>query len=97
MTDNICSNPGLGLPASPVERMYFAWNAALSRNDAAALLALYAPDAVLESPLVPRLLGTKSGCCTAAMSCGHYSICSPTESRRCGNISVQGISQMASA
>jgi ketosteroid isomerase-like protein len=27
---------------TPVERMYFAWNDALSRNDAPALLALYA-------------------------------------------------------
>jgi ketosteroid isomerase-like protein len=41
--------------------MYFAWDDALSRNDAAGLLALYAPDAVFESPLVPHLLDTKSG------------------------------------
>lgn len=47
--------------STPVERIYFAWNDALSRNDAAALLALYAPDAVLESPLVPHLLGTERG------------------------------------
>jgi hypothetical protein len=46
---------------TPVERMYFAWDDALSRNDAGALLALYAPDAVFESPLVPHLLGTESG------------------------------------
>lgn len=46
---------------TPVERMYFAWNDALSRNDADTLLALYAPDAHFESPLVPHLLGTKSG------------------------------------
>jgi hypothetical protein len=31
---------------------------ALSKNDATALLALYAPDAVLESPLVSHLMGT---------------------------------------
>jgi ketosteroid isomerase-like protein len=47
--------------STPVERMYFAWNDALSRNDAAALLALYAPDAVFESPLVPHLLGVDRG------------------------------------
>jgi hypothetical protein len=41
--------------------MYFAWNDALSRKDVEALLALYAPDAVLESPLVPYLLGTETG------------------------------------
>jgi len=44
----------------PIERIYFAWDDALSGNDAAALLALYAPDAVFESPLVPHLLGTES-------------------------------------
>ncbi|HLH94911.1 MAG TPA: nuclear transport factor 2 family protein [Xanthobacteraceae bacterium] len=47
--------------STPVERMYFAWNDALSPNDAEALLALYAPDAHFESPLVPHLLGTQSG------------------------------------
>ena len=47
--------------STPVERMYFAWNEALSRNDAAGLLALYAKDAHFESPLVPHLLGTKGG------------------------------------
>lgn len=47
--------------ASPVEHMYFAWNDALSRNDAETLLALYARDAVLESPLIPHLLGMDSG------------------------------------
>lgn len=49
------------LGSTPVERVYFAWNDALSRNDANALLALYAKDAVLESPLVPHLLGTEHG------------------------------------
>jgi hypothetical protein len=47
--------------STPIERMYFAWNEALSRNDAEALLALYAPDAVFESPLVPYLLGQERG------------------------------------
>ncbi|HZT20045.1 MAG TPA: nuclear transport factor 2 family protein [Dongiaceae bacterium] len=47
--------------STPVERMYFAWNDALSRNDAQALLALYAEDAHFESPLVSHLLGTESG------------------------------------
>jgi ketosteroid isomerase-like protein len=47
--------------STPVERMYFEWNDALTRNDAKALLALYAEDAWFESPLVPHLLGTKSG------------------------------------
>jgi len=47
--------------STPIERVYFAWNDALSRNDADGLLKLYAPGAVLESPLVPYLLGTESG------------------------------------
>ncbi len=47
--------------ATPVESVYYAWDEALSRNDAAALLALYAPDAVFESPLVPHLMGTQKG------------------------------------
>jgi ketosteroid isomerase-like protein len=44
-----------------MESMYFAWDAALSRNDSEGLLALYAPDAVFESPLVSHLLGTERG------------------------------------
>lgn len=47
--------------STPIERMYFAWDDALSHNDAEALLAPYAADAVFESPLVPDLLGTESG------------------------------------
>ena len=47
--------------STPVERMYFAWDEALSNNDAAGLLALYAKDAHFESPLVPHLLGTETG------------------------------------
>ncbi len=46
---------------TPVEHMYFAWNDALSRNDAQALLDLYAEDAHFESPLVPHLLGGTKG------------------------------------
>jgi hypothetical protein len=47
--------------STPVERVYFAWNEALSRNDADALLDLYAEDIWFESPLVPHLLGTEHG------------------------------------
>jgi ketosteroid isomerase-like protein len=46
---------------TPVERVYFAWDDALSRNDKAALLALYAPDAVIESPLIPHVLKSERG------------------------------------
>ena len=47
--------------STPIERMYFAWNDALAHNDMEALIALYAPDAVLESPLIPYLLETDRG------------------------------------
>jgi len=53
------SDPRSG--ATPVEKMYFAWDDALARNDADALLALYAEDAWFESPLVPHLLKRESG------------------------------------
>jgi len=46
---------------TPVERMYFAWNDALSQNNSDALLGLYAEDAWFESPLVPHLLGLDRG------------------------------------
>lgn len=45
------------------ERMYVQWDAALSSNDPEALLACYAPDAVLESPLIPHLMGGTDGAC----------------------------------
>ena len=46
-----------------IERIYHEWDEALSRNDMEALLSLYAPDATLESPLVPHLMGTEKGIC----------------------------------
>ena len=46
-----------------IDRIYRDWDKALANNDAAALLALYAPDATLESPLVPHLMGTEKGVC----------------------------------
>src|SRR5437867_12655881 len=49
--------------ASPMERIYYQWDKALSRNDANALLEVYAPDAVIESPLIPHLLERKEGVC----------------------------------
>jgi ketosteroid isomerase-like protein len=46
-----------------IERIYRDWDEALSKNDPAALLKLYAPNATLESPLVPHLMGTDKGIC----------------------------------
>ncbi|MEM1244119.1 MAG: nuclear transport factor 2 family protein [Pseudomonadota bacterium] len=44
-----------------IERIYHQWNDALASKDIAALLKLYADDAVLESPLVAHLLQRESG------------------------------------
>lgn len=47
--------------ASPVERVYFAWDEALASNNVEGLLALYAADCRLESPVIPHLLGAQRG------------------------------------
>lgn len=44
-----------------LERIYQEWDRAWSEDDLEAMIALYAPDAVLESPLVPHLLGGHDG------------------------------------
>jgi hypothetical protein len=54
---------------SQAERIYEEWDAALASNDTERLLALYAPDAVLESPLIPHLLGGAQGICR-----GHHEL-----------------------
>jgi len=50
-------------PTSDIQRIYVQWDEALSANDPERLLALYAPDAILESPLVTHLLGKEEGVC----------------------------------
>ncbi len=54
---------GQELANEDIERIYMQWDDALSRNDPDALLALYAPDAVLESPVVSHLLERDEGIC----------------------------------
>jgi ketosteroid isomerase-like protein len=46
---------------SAAEDIYHAWDKALANNDVEGLLSLYAPDAVIESPLIPYLLKTDTG------------------------------------
>jgi ketosteroid isomerase-like protein len=43
------------------EHIFAAWDEALQKHDLEATLALYAPDATLESPLVRTLMGEESG------------------------------------
>ena len=49
--------------AADAERIYREWDQALSNNDVEALIVLYAPDAILESPLIPHLTGKSNGIC----------------------------------
>jgi ketosteroid isomerase-like protein len=44
-----------------VEHVFHAWDAALGAKDLDASMALYQPDATLESPLVRHLLGIEEG------------------------------------
>lgn len=56
-------------PQEIADRIYHEWDTALATlttNNVDALLALYSEDAVLESPLIPHLLGMKSGICRGA-------------------------------
>lgn len=46
------------------ERIYHDWDQALSNNDIEALMKLYSHEAIIESPLIPYLLGTEKGICT---------------------------------
>lgn len=47
--------------AQTIERIYREWDRAWSEDDLDAMVSLYAPDATLESPLVPHLLGGNVG------------------------------------
>lgn len=47
-----------------IERIHQTWNEGVDRKDADMVAALYAEDAVLESPLVRHLLGTEEGIVT---------------------------------
>ncbi|MFI0356978.1 nuclear transport factor 2 family protein [Actinomadura sp. 9N407] len=44
-----------------IERIFHAWDEALGAKDVKAAVALYAPDAVLESPLIRHHLGVEEG------------------------------------
>ena len=46
-----------------IERIFHAWDSALSNNDVPRILALYADTAELQSPLVSHLMNRKDGIC----------------------------------
>lgn len=43
------------------EQIHFEWDEALKNNDVERLLNLYAPDVIVESPVISHLLGRDSG------------------------------------
>ncbi len=60
-------------PHSDHARIYAEWHRAASTRDGAALLALYAEDAVLESPLVPAILEDKTdGALCGKLEIAHF-------------------------
>jgi hypothetical protein len=53
-------------PRTNVERIYHDWDSALAAKNVDAAIALYAPHATLESPLIPHLIKSERG-----IRCGH--------------------------
>lgn len=51
------------IPAKTTDQIYHAWTTAWANNDVDGLLALYAEDVIVESPLIPYLLGISRGIC----------------------------------
>ncbi|MCC2666703.1 MAG: nuclear transport factor 2 family protein [Gammaproteobacteria bacterium] len=50
-------------PEEMAHHIHLAWNTAWGNNDVDGLLALYSENVVLESPLIPYLLGKATGIC----------------------------------
>ena len=59
-------------PRAAAEHIYHLWGEAHEAGDVEALLELYAPEAVLESPLVPKLLGKDDGICRGRAELAAY-------------------------
>ena len=57
MSENLCSTTVRGETARAVERVYFERDRAWSSDDLDAMIVLYSPDAMLESPLIPYMQG----------------------------------------
>ncbi len=43
------------------DRIYYEWDAALAKNDIESLLALYHPEAIIESPLISHIMRVERG------------------------------------
>ena len=55
------TEPNIDMASEQIEHIFTAWDDALGAKDVDAAIALYQPDAMLESPLVCHLVGTKQG------------------------------------
>ena len=55
-----------------IEHIFTAWDAALGAKDVDAAVALYQPDAILESPLVCHLLDTDEGVVRGREALRHF-------------------------
>ncbi len=55
-----------------IEHIFEAWDQALGAKDLDAAMALYHPDATLESPLVCHLLGSEEGVVTGRAALGRF-------------------------
>lgn len=65
-------NPEASQTHPEAERIYKAWTHAFATKDLEAVLALYAPDATLESPLVNTLLKTERGVVEGRENLRHF-------------------------
>jgi hypothetical protein len=53
--------PTVSASSDRIEHIYHAWDEALGKKDVSTAMALYAPDATIESPLVAYLLNRDQG------------------------------------
>jgi len=60
---NTSRTPNATQLAANMDRIYRDWDKPLSENDAEGLLKLYAENPIIESPLIPHLLGKEEVVC----------------------------------
>jgi ketosteroid isomerase-like protein len=81
--------------AAAVEHVYREWDRARSNDDLEAMVAFYAPDAILESALVAHLLGTNTVVLQGQDQIQYCSRKPRQESRESARSIASDISQMA--
>lgn len=61
-----------GATEAEARHVYHAWDRCARERDTQGLLALYAPDAVLETPLIPAILDVSSGMLRGHAALRHF-------------------------